>query len=168
MRCPYCNGLDTQVKDSRPTDDNTAIRRRRICSDCGGRFTTFERVQLRELTVVKRSGRRVPFDRDKLARSVAVALRKRPVESERVERMLSGLVRRLESQGESDIPAELIGQMVMEGLKQIDGVAYVRFASVYRDFREARDFENALAELGHDGETELVDEGESPNPQEVS
>lgn len=168
MRCPYCNSLDTQVKDSRPTDDSTAIRRRRICSDCGGRFTTFERVQLRELTVVKRSGRRVPFDRDKLARSVAVALRKRPVESERVERMLSGLVRRLESQGESDIPAELIGQMVMEGLKQIDGVAYVRFASVYRDFREARDFENALAELGHDGETELVDEGESPNPQEVS
>lgn len=168
MRCPYCNSLDTQVKDSRPTDDNTAIRRRRICSDCGGRFTTFERVQLRELTVVKRSGRRVPFDRDKLARSVAVALRKRPVESERVERMLSGLVRRLESQGESDIPAELIGQMVMEGLKQIDGVAYVRFASVYRDFREARDFENALAELGHDGETELVDESESPNPREVS
>ena len=160
MRCPYCNSLDTQVKDSRPTDDSTAIRRRRICSDCGGRFTTFERVQLRELTVVKRSGRRVPFDRDKLARSVAVALRKRPVESERVERMLSGLVRRLESQGESDIPAELIGQMVMEGLKQIDGVAYVRFASVYRDFREARDFENALAELGHEGEADLADDGD--------
>ncbi len=168
MRCPYCNSLDTQVKDSRPTDDNTAIRRRRICSDCGGRFTTFERVQLRELTVVKRSGRRVPFDRDKLARSVAVALRKRPVDNERVERMLSGLVRRLESQGESDIPAELIGQMVMEGLKQIDGVAYVRFASVYRDFREARDFENALAELGHDGETILTDDTESPNSEEVT
>lgn len=168
MRCPYCNSLDTQVKDSRPTDDSTAIRRRRICSDCGGRFTTFERVQLRELTVVKRSGRRVPFDRDKLARSVAVALRKRPVDSERVERMLSGLVRRLESQGESDIPAELIGQMVMDGLKQIDGVAYVRFASVYRDFREARDFESALAELGHEGETNMTEDGESQCPQEAT
>lgn len=163
MRCPYCNSLDTQVKDSRPTDDNTAIRRRRICSDCGGRFTTFERVQLRELTVVKRSGRRVPFERDKLARSVEVALRKRPVDRERVERMLTGLVRRLESQGESDIPSELIGEMVMEGLKQIDGVAYVRFASVYRDFREARDFENALAELGAEDEPSAAP---SPAPAE--
>ncbi|MGQ3672708.1 transcriptional regulator NrdR [Xanthobacter sp. TB0136] len=172
MRCPYCNSLDTQVKDSRPTDDNTAIRRRRICSDCGGRFTTFERVQLRELTVVKRSGRRVPFERDKLARSVEVALRKRPVDRERVERMLTGLVRRLESQGESDIPSELIGEMVMEGLKQIDGVAYVRFASVYRDFREARDFENALAELGAEDEPSAApspapaDEGHPSRPGE--
>ncbi|MGQ3675735.1 transcriptional regulator NrdR [Xanthobacter sp. TB0139] len=148
MRCPYCSSLDTQVKDSRPTDDSTAIRRRRICSDCGGRFTTFERVQLRELTVLKRSGRRVPFDRDKLARSVEVALRKRPVDHDRVERMLSGLVRQLESLGEPEVSSGIIGEMVMEGLKQIDDVAYVRFASVYRDFREAKDFENALAELG--------------------
>ncbi|MFG1281396.1 transcriptional regulator NrdR [Xanthobacter autotrophicus] len=147
MRCPYCGGLDTQVRDSRPTEDNTAIRRRRICPDCGGRFTTFERVQLRELMVLKRSGRRVPFDRDKLARSVDVALRKRPVDSERVERMLSGIVRQLESMGDSDITSETIGEMVMEGLKQLDDVAYVRFASVYRNFREAKDFENALAEL---------------------
>ncbi|MFG1286505.1 transcriptional regulator NrdR [Xanthobacter versatilis] len=147
MRCPYCGGLDTQVRDSRPTEDNTAIRRRRICPDCGGRFTTFERVQLRELMVLKRSGRRVPFDRDKLARSVDVALRKRPVDGERVERMLSGIVRQLESMGDSDITSQTIGEMVMEGLKQLDDVAYVRFASVYRDFREAKDFENALAEL---------------------
>ncbi|MFG1332670.1 transcriptional regulator NrdR [Xanthobacter autotrophicus] len=147
MRCPYCGGLDTQVRDSRPTEDNTAIRRRRICPDCGGRFTTFERVQLRELMVLKRSGRRVPFDRDKLARSVDVALRKRPVDSERVERMLSGIVRQLESMGDSDITSQTIGEMVMEGLKQLDDVAYVRFASVYRNFREAKDFENALAEL---------------------
>ncbi|MGE4371798.1 MAG: transcriptional regulator NrdR [Xanthobacter sp.] len=148
MRCPYCSSLDTQVKDSRPTDDSTAIRRRRICSDCGGRFTTFERVQLRELIVLKRSGRRVPFDRDKLARSIEVALRKRPVDHDRVERMLSGLVRQLESLGEPEVSSGIIGEMVMEGLKQIDDVAYVRFASVYRDFREAKDFENALAELG--------------------
>ncbi|MFG1179610.1 transcriptional regulator NrdR [Xanthobacter versatilis] len=147
MRCPYCGGLDTQVRDSRPTEDNTAIRRRRICPDCGGRFTTFERVQLRELMVLKRSGRRVPFDRDKLARSVDVALRKRPVDGERVERMLSGIVRQLESMGDSDITSQTIGEMVIEGLKQLDDVAYVRFASVYRDFREAKDFENALAEL---------------------
>ncbi|MFG1241976.1 transcriptional regulator NrdR [Xanthobacter sp. V7C-4] len=147
MRCPYCGGLDTQVRDSRPTEDNTAIRRRRICPDCGGRFTTFERVQLRELMVLKRSGRRVPFDRDKLARSVDVALRKRPVDGERVERMLSGIVRQLESMGDSDITSQTIGEMVMEGLKQLDDVAYVRFASVYRNFREAKDFENALAEL---------------------
>ncbi|BAF87260.1 MULTISPECIES: transcriptional regulator NrdR [Azorhizobium] len=147
MRCPYCGSLDTQVKDSRPTEDNTAIRRRRVCPDCGGRFTTFERVQLRELMVVKRSGRRVPFDRDKLARSVEIALRKRPVETERVERMLSGLVRQLESLGDTEITSETIGEMVMEGLKQIDDVAYVRFASVYRNFREARDFESLLDEL---------------------
>ncbi|MFK8251400.1 transcriptional regulator NrdR [Ancylobacter terrae] len=147
MRCPYCGSLDTQVKDSRPTEDSAAIRRRRICPDCGGRFTTFERVQLRELTVVKRSGRRVPFDRDKLARSIEVALRKRPVEPERIERLVSGLVRRLESTGESEIASETIGELVMEGLKQLDDIAYVRFASVYRNFREAKDFSAVLGEL---------------------
>ncbi|MFG1479356.1 transcriptional regulator NrdR [Xanthobacter sp. V4C-4] len=152
MRCPYCGSLDTQVKDSRPTEDNTAIRRRRICPDCGGRFTTFERVQLRELMILKRSGRRVPFDRDKLARSVQVALRKRPVEADRVERMITGVVRQLEGLGDGDIPSGTIGALVMAGLKQLDDVAYVRFASVYRDFREAKDFESALAELSGDGE----------------
>ena len=147
MRCPYCGSLDTQVKDSRPTDDASAIRRRRICPDCGGRFTTFERVQLRELTVVKRSGRRVPFDRDKLQRSVEVALRKRSVEPERVERMINGIVRQLESRGDGDIPSETIGELVMEGLKGLDDVAYVRFASVYKNFREAKDFEELIGEL---------------------
>jgi transcriptional repressor NrdR len=141
MRCPYCGADDTQVKDSRPTEDSAAIRRRRVCVECGGRFTTFERVQLRDLTVLKKSGRRVPFDRDKLMRSVQVALRKRPVESERVERMVSGIVRQLESRGEQEIPAEEIGLLVMDGLRNLDDVAYVRFASVYRDFREAKDFE---------------------------
>jgi transcriptional repressor NrdR len=141
MRCPYCGADDTQVKDSRPTEDSAAIRRRRVCAECGGRFTTFERVQLRDLTVLKKSGRRVPFDRDKLMRSVQVAIRKRPVDSERVERMVSGIVRQLESRGEQEIPAEEIGLLVMEGLRNLDDVAYVRFASVYRDFREAKDFE---------------------------
>jgi transcriptional repressor NrdR len=147
MRCPYCGAADTQVKDSRPTEDGAAIRRRRACPDCGGRFTTFERVQLRELTVVKRSGRRVPFDRDKLMRSVQVALRKRPVDPERIERMVSGIVRQLESRGELEVPAEEIGLLVMEGLKNLDDVAYVRFASVYRNFREAKDFETIVGEL---------------------
>ncbi len=147
MRCPYCGGLDTQVKDSRPTEDNSSIRRRRACPDCGGRFTTFERVQLRELTVVKKNGRRVAFDRDKLQRSVEVALRKRNVAPERVERMINGVVRQLEAQGDTDIPTERIGELVMEGLKTLDGVAYVRFASVYRNFREARDFNVAVGEL---------------------
>ena len=147
MRCPYCGGEDTQVKDSRPTEDGAAIRRRRICSACGGRFTTFERVQLRELTVVKRSGRRVPFDRDKLMRSVQIACRKRPVDPERIERMVSGIVRQLESLGEPEISSEQIGESIMEGLKTLDDVAYVRFASVYRNFREAKDFETLLGEL---------------------
>ncbi len=147
MRCPYCGSSETQVKDSRPTEDNSAIRRRRVCSECTGRFTTFERVQLRELTVVKKSGKRVPFDRDKLARSFEIALRKRPVEPERIERMVNGIVRQLESQGETEIVSEAIGEMVMEGLKTLDQVAYVRFASVYRNFREARDFETLLGEL---------------------
>jgi transcriptional repressor NrdR len=150
MRCPYCGNGDTQVKDSRPTDDGSAIRRRRVCPDCGGRFTTFERVQLRELTVVKKSGKRVAFDRDKLARSIHTALRKRQVDPERVERMISGIVRQLESMGEDDIPTDVIGKLVMEGLKQIDEVAYVRFASVYRDFKEARDFEGILREMGEE------------------
>jgi len=147
MKCPYCNADNSQVKDSRPTEDASAIRRRRICGDCGGRFTTFERVQLRELTVVKRSGKRVPFDRDKVARSVQIALRKRAVEPTRVERMVSGIVRQLESRGEPDIPSEEIGLLIMDGLKALDDVAYVRFASVYRNFREAKDFEAVLDEL---------------------
>ncbi|MDF2117084.1 transcriptional regulator NrdR [Roseiarcaceae bacterium H3SJ34-1] len=150
MRCPYCGTLDTQVKDSRPTDDSAAIRRRRVCPDCNGRFTTFERVQLRELTVIKKSGRRVPFDRDKLARSFETALRKRPVEPERVERMVNGIVRQLESSGESEIDSGKIGELVMEGLKSLDSVAYVRFASVYRNFREARDFGTLIDELNEE------------------
>jgi transcriptional repressor NrdR len=147
MRCPFCGSLETQVKDSRPADDHTTIRRRRVCDACGGRFTTFERVQLRELTVVKRSGRRVPFDRDKLARSIEIACRKRPIAPERIERMVNGVVRRLESTGESEIDVGIVGEMVMEGLQALDPVAYIRFASVYRDFREARDFETFVGGL---------------------
>ncbi len=147
MRCPYCGNPDTQVKDSRPSEDNTAIRRRRVCPDCGGRFTTFERVQLRELTVVKKNGRRVPFDRDKLARSVAVALRKREVDPERADRMVNGIVRQLESSGDGEVPSERIGLLVMEGLKGLDEVAYVRFASVYRNFKDTEDFKEVLGEL---------------------
>ncbi len=150
MRCPFCSNADTQVKNSRATEDNSAIRRRRVCVDCGGRFTTFERVQLRELMVVKRSGRRTPFDREKLARSVSVALRKRPVDAERVERMVSGIVRQLESLGESEIKSEQIGELVMEGLRNLDDVAYVRFASVYKNFREAKDFEEIIGALNTD------------------
>ena len=141
MRCPFCSSEDTQVKDSRQAEDNSAVRRRRQCGSCGGRFTTFERVQLRDLVVVKKSGRRTPFDRDKLARSVSLALQKRPVEPERIEQMISGIVRQLEAGGTSDIDSERIGELVMEGLKGLDSVAYIRFASVYRDFSEARDFE---------------------------
>ncbi len=152
MRCPFCGNNDTQVKDSRPTEDSTAIRRRRYCTGCGGRFTTFERVQLRELTVLKKYGRRETFDRDKMTRSVNIALRKRNVDPEVAERMVSGIVRRLESMGETDIPADVVGQMVMEGLAGLDQVAYVRFASVYKNFREAKDFEKFIGEL---------DEGES-------
>jgi transcriptional repressor NrdR len=147
MRCPYCGSLDTQVKDSRPTEDSAVIRRRRVCPNCNERFTTFERVQLRELTVLKRSGRRVGFDRDKLLRSVEISLRKRPVDSERIERMISGIVRKLESMGENEIASSVIGELVMEELKQLDDVAYVRFASVYRNFREPKDFEKVLGEL---------------------
>ena len=147
MRCPYCGNDDTQVKDSRPTDDSSAIRRRRICPSCGGRFTTFERVQLRELMVVKKSGRKVPFDREKLARSVYTAVRKRNIDTERVERLISGVVRQLESLGEIEITTEQIGQFVMEGLKNLDDVAFVRFASVYRNFSAADDFRSFLTEL---------------------
>lgn len=147
MRCPFCANEDTQVKDSRPTEDNSAIRRRRQCPNCGARFTTFERVQLRELTVVKSSGKREPFDRDKLMRSMALALQKRQVDPERVERVVNGIVRRLESSGESEIPTKLIGELVMDALATLDQVAYVRFASVYRNFREARDFEEFIGKL---------------------
>ena len=147
MRCPSCNSLDTQVKDSRPTEDSAVIRRRRVCIACNFRFTTFERVQLRELTVIKRNGRRVPFDRDKLLRSVQIALRKRPVEPERIDQAVSKIVRELESQGESEVSSEAVGEMVMEALRTLDDVAYVRFASVYRNFREAKDFETVLGEL---------------------
>ncbi|MGD9537932.1 MAG: transcriptional regulator NrdR [Alphaproteobacteria bacterium] len=147
MRCPFCGHEDTQVKDSRPTDDNTAIRRRRSCANCGARFTTFERIQLRELTVVKSNGQREPFDRDKVMRSMRIALRKRPVEPERVERVVNGLVRRLESLGETEIPSSVVGEMVMEALGTLDQIAYVRFASVYRNFREVKDFEKFIGGL---------------------
>ena len=147
MKCPFCNNDDTQVKDSRSTEDNSAIRRRRFCPACGARFTTFERIQLRELTVLKKSGKKVPFDRDKLERSIQISLRKRPVENDRVERMISGIVRRVESLGETEVESSVIGEIVMEGLQSIDSVAYVRFASVYKNFREARDFEEFLGEI---------------------
>ncbi|MEM1288500.1 MAG: transcriptional regulator NrdR [Pseudomonadota bacterium] len=158
MRCPFCQSLNTHVKDSRPAEDNAAIRRRRVCGDCGGRFTTFERVQLRELSVLKKDGARQPFDRDKLLRSVLIAARKRPVSEERLERLVSGIVRQLESRGEADIASGEIGKLVMDGLKGLDDVAYVRFASVYKDFGEARDFEEFVEELatgsrGDAGET---------------
>ncbi len=147
MRCPFCGHEDTQVKDSRPTEDNTAIRRRRNCPNCGGRFTTFERIQLRDLTVIKVGGQRAPFDREKLARSMNIAVRKRPVEPERVDRVVNGIVRRLESLGETDIPSSVIGEMIMEALAGLDSVAYVRFASVYKNFREAKDFEDFVGGL---------------------
>jgi transcriptional repressor NrdR len=147
MRCPFCGNTDTQVKDSRPAEDHVAIRRRRFCPACGGRFTTYERVQLRDLTVVKKNGRREDFDRDKLSRSIRIALQKRPIEPERIDQMITGIVRRLESTGESDIPADTIGEIVMEALARIDAVAYVRFASVYKNFQAADDFEEFVHEL---------------------
>ena len=148
MKCPFCGDLESQVKDSRPSEDGAAIRRRRLCPECGGRFTTFERVQLRELMIVKRSGRRVPFDREKLARSISIAIRKRPVQSERVERMISAIVRQLESMGETELPSHVVGEMIMKSLKALDDVAYVRYASVYRDFRHTDDFAKFLSEEG--------------------
>jgi transcriptional repressor NrdR len=141
MRCPFCAHDDTQVKDSRPTEDNASIRRRRQCSSCGARFTTFERVQLREVVVVKSGDRREPFDRLKLEQSVALACRKRAIEQERLDQLISGIQRQVETSGEAEVPSSHIGELVMEGLRQIDSVAYIRFASVYRDFSEARDFE---------------------------
>lgn len=159
MRCPYCGNDDTQVKDSRPTEDSNAIRRRRICNGCGGRFTTFERVQLRDLVVVKKSGRRVPFDREKLSRSVYTALRKRQVDQEVIERMISGVVRQLESTGEAEVSSEQIGEYVMEGLKNLDNVAFVRFASVYKNFASADDFQAFLTELKEDDTRIPEDEG---------
>ena len=158
MKCPFCGHGESQVKDSRPSEDGAAIRRRRFCSDCGGRFTTFERVQLRELTIVKRSGRRSPFDREKLIRSISIALRKRPVDPERVERMVSGIVRQLESLGDTDIPSSAVGELVMTALKGLDEVAYVRYASVYRDFRETQDFARFLGEEGLNDEMETLPE----------
>jgi len=152
MRCPSCGSLDTQVKDSRPSEDSSAIRRRRLCLTCNFRFTTFERVQLRELVVIKRNGRRVPFDRDKLARSVEISLRKRNVDPDRVEQTISKIVRELESLGESEVTTETIGETVMAHLRALDDVAYVRFASVYRNFREAKDFETVLGELSGEEE----------------
>ena len=148
MRCPFCSHDDTQVKDSRPTEDNAAIRRRRFCPNCTSRFTTFERVQLRELTIMKKNGQRMPFDRDKLFRSIQIATRKRPVDPDRVERIVSSIQRRLESSGESEIKSSSIGEMVMDALAGLDQVAYVRFASVYRNFREAKDFEEFIGQIG--------------------
>ncbi len=159
MRCPFCGHAESQVKDSRPSEDGAAIRRRRLCPECGGRVTTFERVQLRELTILKRLGRRNPFDREKLVRSVSIATRKRPVDPERVERMINGIVRQLESQGETELPSSVVGEMVMKALKSLDDVAYVRYASVYRDFRQTEDFAKFLSEegLSEDGVIEVED-----------
>jgi len=151
LHCPYCSNDDTQVKDSRSTEDGNAIRRRRICSACGGRFTTFERVQLKELMVLKKSGKRVPLDRDKLMKSISTATRKRDLDAEKLDKMITGIVRQLESQSEGDITTDQIGKLVMDGLKQVDEVAYVRFASVYRDFQEAKDFEGFLSEMEVEG-----------------
>ena len=158
MRCPFCGNVDTQVKDSRPAEDNVAIRRRRFCPACGGRFTTYERVQLRDLVVVKSNGRREDFDRDKMARSIRISMQKRPVEPERIEQMISGIVRQLESLGEAEITSERIGEFVMEGLKGLDDVAFVRFASVYKNFSAADDFRSFLAELGDDRRDSVADD----------
>ncbi|HJO74848.1 MAG: transcriptional regulator NrdR [Rhodospirillales bacterium] len=152
MRCPFCHHDDTQVKDSRPTEENATIRRRRFCPDCSSRFTTFERVQLRELSVTKNDGDKMPFDREKLLRSLKIALRKRPVDEDRIERIANGIQRRLETLGENEIPTKVIGEMVMEALAELDQVAFVRFASVYRNFREAKDFEAFVGKLGSDND----------------
>jgi transcriptional repressor NrdR len=152
MRCPFCHHDDTQVKDSRPTEENATIRRRRFCPECSSRFTTFERVQLRELSVTKNDGDKMPFDREKLLRSLKIALRKRPVGEDRIERIANGIQRRLETLGENEIPTKVIGEMVMEALSQLDQVAFVRFASVYRNFREAKDFEAFVGNLGSDND----------------
>lgn len=154
MRCPFCGHDDSQVKDSRPSEDGAAIRRRRQCEGCGARFTTFERIQLRDLTISKKTGEREAFDRSKLERSIAIACRKRPVEPERIDRLISAIQRQIETMGESEIPASTLGELVMDGLKALDSVAYIRFASVYKDFAEAKDFEDfagAVTDVGpHD------------------
>ncbi len=155
MRCPFCGHLESQVKDSRPSEDGGVIRRRRFCPECGGRFTTFERVQLRELTIVKRSGRRTPFDREKLVRSISIAIQKRSIDPERLERMVSAIVRQLESRGETELPSSVVGELVMKALKNLDQVAYVRYASVYRDFRETQDFARFLGEEGLNEEVDV-------------
>ena len=165
MRCPFCGDLESQVKDSRPSEDGAAIRRRRLCPNCGGRFTTFERVQLRELMIVKRSGRRVPFDREKLVRSIAVAMRKRPVDPERIERMVNGIVRQLESLGETELASAVVGEMVMKALKALDDVAYVRYASVYRDFRQTDDFARFLSDEGLNDEPADGDPAQGEEPE---
>ncbi|WP_420392124.1 transcriptional regulator NrdR [Acuticoccus sp.] len=160
MRCPFCAADNTQVRETRQTEDGAANRRRRVCAVCGGRFTTFERVQLRELTVLKRSGKRQPFDRDKLVRSIAIATRKRQVADETIERMTSGIVRQLEASGEAEVAAATLGELVMEALRVVDDVAYVRFASVYRNFAEARDFEAFVADLAETvGQRKTAEEG---------
>ena len=151
MRCPFCSHENSQVKDSRPTEDGAAIRRRRQCEECSARFTTFERVQLRDLSVVKAGNRREPFDRSKLERSIAIACRKRPVPPERLDRLVSSIQRRIETSGDSEIASNRIGEMVMDGLKALDPVAYIRFASVYKDFREAKDFEEFAGSVGEAG-----------------
>ena len=156
MKCPFCGCDDTQVKDSRNADDNTAIRRRRECPECGSRFTTYERVQLRDLLVVKKNGERVPFDRDKLARSISLAVRKRPVNQERVEKVVNSIQRQLEVSGECEIPSELIGQYVMEALAKLDHIAYIRFASVYKDFREVKDFEDFVETIDRMAKPEIA------------
>ena len=155
MKCPFCGSDDTQVKDLRPTEDSTAIRRRRSCTACGARFTTFERVQLRELTVLKAGGRREPLDRDKLSRSMSIALRKRAVEPDRIERAITGIVRRVESSGQTEVTSQQVGELVMDALSQLDQVAYIRYASVYRNFREARDFEDFVEGLNEPDEEEV-------------
>ncbi|HYC03250.1 MAG TPA: transcriptional regulator NrdR [Azospirillaceae bacterium] len=152
MRCPFCGNDDTQVKDSRPTEDNSAIRRRRFCAGCGARFTTFERVQLRELTVVKNTGSREPFDREKLLRSMRIALRKRPVDADRVDRVVNSIVRQLESSGETEIPSKQVGEMVMVALSQLDSIAYIRYASVYKDFSAVADFHEIVGQLKVDAD----------------
>ena len=168
MRCPFCGEPESQVKDSRPTEDGAAIRRRRLCPQCGGRFTTFERVQLRELTILKRSGRRTPFDREKLVRSITVATRKRPIDPERIERMVSGIVRRLESLGETELASHVVGEMVMKALKALDEVAYVRYASVYRDFRQSDDFARFLSDEGLSDDAAPDDAAPSLAPTDLS
>ena len=152
MRCPFCGNEDSQVKDSRPTEDGAAIRRRRQCEACAARFTTFERIQLRDLTVIKTQDRREPFERDKLVRSVSIACRKRPINAVQIEKLVSGIQRQLETMGDTEIPSQRIGELVMEGLKGLDPVAYIRFASVYKDFREARDFEEFAGNVSDAGQ----------------